>query len=223
MSHYMLGQEEQAGAALTKAVEAGVDFPELEEARARLVLLAIDPRTAGAQDRADLEEFLKARPRDPAALARLAALRVRDGNPDQAIKIYDNILVDDPLYAPAVRQLALIYAERAPDAARTYDVASQAREAYPGDAEIAKMLGILSYRRGFYPRALELLSDASAKLKNDAELLYYLGAADYEARHLEDCKTALERAVRLSLPDDLADNANRILAACAENAQQKLE
>ena len=172
MSHYMLGQEEQAGAALTKAVEAGVDFPELEEARARLVLLAIDPRTADAQDRADLEEFLKARPRDPAALARLAALRVRDGNPDQAIKIYDNILVDDPLYAPAVRQLALIYAERAPDAAGTYDVASQAREAYPGDAEIAKMFGILSYRRGFYPRALELLSDASAKLKNDAELLY---------------------------------------------------
>jgi tetratricopeptide (TPR) repeat protein len=172
MAHYMLGQEEQARTALTKAVEAGVDFPEMEEARARLALLAIDPPTADAQDRADLEEFLEARPRDPAALARLAALRARDGNPDQAIKIYDNILVDDPLYAPAVRQLALIYAERAPDAVRTYDVASQAREAYPGDAEIAKMLGILSYRRGFYPRALELLSDASAKLKNDAELLY---------------------------------------------------
>jgi putative PEP-CTERM system TPR-repeat lipoprotein len=223
MSHYMLGQEEQARAALTKAVEAGVDFPELEEARARLALLAIDPPTADAKDRADLEEFLKARPRDPAALARLAALRARDGNPDQAIKIYDNILVDDPLYAPAVRQLALIYAEHAPDAARTYDVASQAREAYPGDAEIAKLFGILSYRRGFYPRALELLSDASAKLKNDAELLYYLGAADYEAKHLEDCKTALQRAVRLSLPDDLAESAKRILVACTENAQQKLQ
>jgi tetratricopeptide (TPR) repeat protein len=223
MAHYMLGQEEQARAALAKAVEAGMDFPEAEEARARLALLAIDPRTVDASGRADLAQFLKARPRDPAALARLAGLHARDGNLDQAIKIYDNILVDDPLYAPAVRQLALIDAERSPDAARTYDVASQAREAYPGDAEIAKMLGILSYRRGFYPRALELLSEASAKLNNDAEVLYYLGAADYEAEHLDDCRTALERAVRLSLPDDLADNAKRILAACTENVQQKLE
>ena len=70
---------------------------------------------------------------------------------------------------------------------------------------------------------MELLSEASAKLQNDGEVLYYLGAADYEAKHLEDCRTALERAVRLSLPDDLADNAKRILAACAENVRQKLE
>jgi tetratricopeptide (TPR) repeat protein len=223
LAHYMLGHEEQARSALNKALEAGVDFPEVEEARARLALLAIDPRTADAHGRAALEEFLTSRPRDPAALARLAALRARDGNPDQAIKIYENILVDDPLYAPATRQLALIYAERSPEAARSYDVAAQAREAYPNDAEIAKMFGILSYRRGFYPRALDLLSEASTKLQNDGELLYYLGAADYEAKHLEDCKTALERAVRLSLPDDLADNAKRILAACIEKFQEKLE
>ena len=61
MGLYMVGQEEPSRAALQKAVDA--DFPGKEEARARLALLAIDPSTPDAGARADLEKFLRERPK----------------------------------------------------------------------------------------------------------------------------------------------------------------
>jgi tetratricopeptide (TPR) repeat protein len=197
-----------------------MDFPEKEEVQARLALLAIDPRTVDAAGRADLENYLLAQPNDPAALARRAALQQRDGSPEPAIKTYEKIIADDPLYAPASRQLALLLAERSPDAVRTYELAGKAREFYPGDAEVAKMLGILSYRRGFYPLSLNLLTEAAAKRQDDGELMYYLGEADYQANQVEDCTAALERALRLTLPDDLADEAERTLARCRDKTAQ---
>src|SRR6516162_2971964 len=121
----MLGQEEPARAALQKAVDAAVDFPAKEDARARLALLAIKPDAAGAGARADLENYLRTRPNDPAALARLAAFAEQNGKLDQAIKTYEKIIVDNPLYAPAVRQLALLYAELPADidSTKPYDLA----------------------------------------------------------------------------------------------------
>jgi tetratricopeptide (TPR) repeat protein len=59
MTRYMLGQEEPARAALQNAVDAAVDFPGQEEARARLALLAVKPGTAGAGTRADIENYLR--------------------------------------------------------------------------------------------------------------------------------------------------------------------
>src|SRR5262249_10936972 len=43
MTYYMLGEEEPARAALQKAVDASADFPDKNEARRRLSMLAIPP------------------------------------------------------------------------------------------------------------------------------------------------------------------------------------
>jgi tetratricopeptide (TPR) repeat protein len=219
IAYYMVGQEEPARVALQKAVSAGGEFLGKEEARARLALLAIDPRTADAGARADLEKFLRGRPNDPAALARLAALAERDGKSDEAIKTYEKIVAENPLYAPAVRQLALLYAELPADIDTTkpYDLAVKAFEAYPGDPELTKTLGILTYRRKVYPRALRLLADASAKRKDDAEILYYLGETYYQLKDWNGCKATLEQAATLRVPASLADEAKRTLAECTGN------
>jgi tetratricopeptide (TPR) repeat protein len=219
MTHYMLGQEEPARAALQKAVDAAVDFPGKEDARARLALLAIKPDGAGAGARDDLENFLRGRPNDPAALARLAALAERDGKPDEAIKTYEKIIADDPLYAPAVRQLALLYAELPADVDTTkpYDLAVKAFEAYPGDPALTKTLGILTYLRKVYPRALQLLEEASAKRKDDADILFYLGETYYQLKDWNRCKATLEQTVSLKLPAALANEAMRTLAECTGN------
>src|SRR5262249_31753182 len=123
MAQYMLGQEGPARATLQKAVEASGNFPAKEEARARLALLAIDPACADAGARANVENYLRQNPNDPAALARLAALQQRDGKPEEAIQTYEKIIAGDPLYAPATRQLALLYAERSQDVGKAYDLA----------------------------------------------------------------------------------------------------
>ena len=125
--------------------------------------------------RTELENYLRERPNDPAALVRLAELQQRDGAVDQAVKTYEKVVADNPLYAPATRQLALLYGQLSTDSAKAYELVTKARQAYPDDPDIAKTLGILNYRRGYYPQSVELLKEAAAKRKDDPELLYYLG------------------------------------------------
>jgi uncharacterized protein HemY len=91
----------------------------------------------------------------------------------------------------------------------------KARQAYPGDADIAKALGILSYRREYYPRSAELLKEAATKRKNDPELLYYLGQAHRQLRQWNECKGTLEQALSLSLPAALAERAKQALIECS--------
>jgi tetratricopeptide (TPR) repeat protein len=220
MAHYMLGQEAPARIALQKAADASADFPGKDDARKRLAVLAIDVGAADPAARTELQNYLREQPNDPAALVRLAALQQRDGTADQAIKTYEKVLADYPLYAPATRQLTLLYAQQASDDPKAYDLATKARQAYPDDPDIAKTLGILNYRRGLYPQAVELLKQATAKRKDDPELLYYLGEVHHQLKQYPECKSELERALTLNLSPGLANDAKGALAECSESSPQ---
>jgi tetratricopeptide (TPR) repeat protein len=218
MAHYMLGEEEPARLALQKAVDAPSDFPGKDEARQRLALLAIQAGAANSGVRTELENYLRQWPNDPAAMVRVAQVQERDGAVDQAVKTYEKVVADNPLYAPATRQLALLYGQLSTDSAKAYELVTKARQAYPDDPDIAKTLGILNYRRGYYPQSVELLKEAAAKRKDDSEALYYLGNAYRQLKQYAECKGVLERALTLNLSPGLADDARRALAECSETA-----
>jgi tetratricopeptide (TPR) repeat protein len=219
MAHYMLGEEEPARLALQKAVDAPSDFPGKDEARQRLALLAVRVGAASGGVRTELENYLRQWPNDPAAMVRLAQVQERDGAVDQAVKTYEKVIADNPLYAPATRQLALLYGGRlSTDSAKAYELVTKARQAYPDDPDIAKTLGILNYRREYYPQSVELLKEAAAKRKDDPELLYYLGEAYRQLKQYAECKGVLERALTLNLSRGLAKDARRALAECSETA-----
>jgi tetratricopeptide (TPR) repeat protein len=220
MAHDMLGEEQPARIALQKAADASADFPGKDEARQRLALLAIDPRAGNPGVRTELENFLRKQPNDPAALMRLGQLQQRDGAVDQAVKTYEKVVADNPLYAPATRQLALLYGQLSTDSAKAFELVTKARQAYPDDPDIAKTLGILNYRRGYNPQAADLLKEAAAKRKDDPELLYYLGEVHHQLKQWDECKGALERALTLNLSPVLADDARRALADCSEMVPQ---
>jgi tetratricopeptide (TPR) repeat protein len=216
MTHYMLGEDGPARLALEKAV--GADFPDRDEARQRLAILAINPGKADAAAKRELETYLHERPDDPAARLRLAEIQERDGAIDQALKTYEGIVDGNQEFSPALRRLAVLLGERSANDPKTYDLALKAREALPQDAEVAKTLGILSYRRDYYQRAADLLQEAATKNKDDPDLLYYLGEAHYQLKHWSDCKSALERAMNLNLPPGLAGMAKQTLAECSASA-----
>jgi tetratricopeptide (TPR) repeat protein len=216
MAHYMLGEEEPARLNLQKAVDSNADFPGKDNARQRLALLATDAGTASAGGRMALENYLQNEPDDPVALVRLALVQQHDGAIEQATKTYERVLAAYPQFAPAMRQLAVINAPHSTDVAKAFELAQRAYQTYPGDPEVAKALGIASYRRASHGRALELLKEAANKLPNDAELLYYLGATSVELKQRRDCKPVLESALSLRPPRDLADKVRRSLAQCAE-------
>src|SRR5262245_33919664 len=220
MAHYMMGEEGPARLALQKAVDATTDFPEKDEARQRLALLAIDVGAGNPGVRTELENYLRKQPNDPAALMRLGEVQQRDGAVDQAVKTYEKVIAENPLHAPATRQLALLYGQLSTDSAKAYELVTKARQAYPDDPDIAKTLGILNYRRGFYPQAVEVLNQATAKRKDDPELLYYLGEVHHQLKQWDECKGVLERALTLKLSPGLADDARRALADCSEMVPQ---
>lgn len=216
----MLGQEGPAAAALKRAADASADFPGKDGARLRLSVLAIDAATANPARRKDLEDYLREQPKDPVALIRLGQLQERDGARDQAVKTYENILDANPLFAPAMRRLAILYGQLSGDNPKAFDLTLKARQAYPQDPEIAKALGILNYRRDLYPRAAELLREAATMRKDDPELLYYLGQAYQQLKQWSECKTTLTQAVTLKLESQFADKAKRSLDECTEMLPQ---
>jgi uncharacterized protein HemY len=56
-------------------------------------------------------------------------------------------------------------------------------------------------------------------MKDDPELLFYLGEAQYQLKQLNECKGTLERALTLNLAPTLADEAKRVLENCSEAPQ----
>jgi tetratricopeptide (TPR) repeat protein len=220
MTQYMLGDEGAARVALQKAVDAPADFPAKDEARRRLNLLASPAGTANTTGRAELENYLRESPNDPVALTRLAEVQQREGDTDQAITSYEKVIADNPSYAPAMRQLALLYGQLSTDSPKAYELVTKAHQAFPDDAVIAKTLGILSYRRGFYPQSVELLKEAAAKRKDDPEILYYLGEVHRQLKDYTECKGELERALSLNLSPGLASDAKSALGECTEASPQ---
>ena len=159
-------------------------------------------------------------PNDPVALSRLAEIQIRDGAVDEALKSYEKVVATNPQFAPATRRLAVLYRERNVEDQKAFELTEKARQAYPQDPNIARVLGILNYRRQYYPRAAELLQEAARARADDPELQFYLGAAHYQLKQWNQCKAVLERALSLNPVPKLAEEAKRISAECSEMSPQ---
>jgi tetratricopeptide (TPR) repeat protein len=220
LTQYMLGNEEAARTALQKAVQLPAAFPQKEDAQQRLAVLNVDTQSPTEDARATLEAFLRQQPKDPAALTRLARMQVQDGLADQAIDTYKKAIDADPSFAPALRDLALLYAGRPADDSKAVEMATKARQAYPDDPELAKTLGILNFRRGLYAQSVELLNQAAVSRRDDAEIQLYLGRSYQQLKKWDQCKSTLERALALNLPAASSEDAKTQLANCTEQAAQ---
>ena len=78
--------------------------------------------------------------------------------------------------------------------------------------ELARVLGIILYRRGDSRSAARYLTEFNQKGVADADTLYYLGMAQYKLKQPKESKESLERALTLNLAGPLADEARRVLA-----------
>jgi hypothetical protein len=134
-----------------------------------------------------------------------------NGDATGATREFEAALARFPRFAPAERQLVLLYAERSDSGPKIYDVANKAREAFPDDPAVAKACGVIAYRRGDYLRTKNLMDETVRRTGDDGEVLFYLGMAQL---HLKDKvgKISLERALGLKLRPDLAAEAKRALS-----------
>jgi tetratricopeptide (TPR) repeat protein len=145
------------------------------------------------------------------ALLVCAKAQEHQGNFKQAAEFYNNILGQYPLFMPATRNLALLYFKQLGDDQKAYDLATKARAAFSEDPQLAKVLGVLSYRHQDYPRSAQLLEESARTLTDDAEVFYYLGMARYRLNQKTQSKQELQRALALNSAASFSDEAKRVL------------
>jgi len=210
MTYSMLGEEGPAGVALDRALQAGANFPGIEEAHRRRSLLAIDPRGASPADRAVLEKAAALAPGDPVAVSRLAVVYEQDHALDKAIALCETALLANAYEAPVISQLARLEATRG-DLPKAFALAKKAHEIAPQDPEISHNLGTLAVRSGYYPWAASLLQESAAKEPDNPDVLFDLGQADYGIGLVPKAESALRQALATKTPWVRAAEARRFL------------
>jgi len=226
MTHYMLGEEEPARLALQRAVAANKDFPDKEEGRRRLALLAIDAKTADAAARADLEKRLRETPDDPIALSRLAQIQEREGAFAKAVQTYETALKQNPQNAQILLRLAQLYSGRLSDPRKALRMARQAHTLAPDDPRTSYTLGRLVYQAADqaedYKWAASLLEESARKLPDDPDVMYDLAWSRYSLGRVPEAEAAMQGPAQAGAAFARAEEAKRFLttvAAC-ENLVQ---
>jgi tetratricopeptide (TPR) repeat protein len=212
-SRYSLGHVAQAQAAMALASKAGPALPQAQDAQRFLSLTAAakTPVLAG-QASPQAQQILATEPDYVPALMVCALAQEQQGNYAPAAQFYDRILARYPDFAPASKNLAMLCFTRLGDQQRAYALATKAFQALPEDTDLAKLLGVLAYRRGDYARAATLLQQITLAQTTDAEVYYYLGMTNYHLNQSADAKSALQRALGLKLQPKLAQDARGVLA-----------
>jgi tetratricopeptide (TPR) repeat protein len=210
---YSVGKVPEARTAVQSALQSGATFSQTNAARQFLAMtdLADNPAQALAAQ-PQVAAILKATPDYVPALMASATIAQRKPDLAAAGQIYEGVLKHYPDFAPAQRQLAILYIKDPNNDAKAYPFAVKAHDAFPNDPDIAKVLGMIVYRQGDYVRAVNLLQASARQKSGDAETMYYLGMAQYQLKNHAESKTALLRAVDLNLSGTLAAEAKRVLA-----------
>ena len=210
---YRVSRSAQAHDLGRRVVDAKAAFPRQEIAARFLDMLALseDPVKA-AQSRARIEQIVQV---DPDHLPALMALAVaqeqaqRYGEAKQLLE--DRVLKGHPDFALGWRKLAFLYGERLGDEDKAFAAGIKAREAFPEDPALARMLGKIAYRRQNYTAAVQFLRTSLEKGREDAELYFYLGMAQNGLKQSDQSRTSLKKALALNLDPKLAQEANRVI------------
>ena len=209
-ARYSVGRVADAEAAMQHALQTKPLFRQADDARRFLAMTALaeNPAPAAADQ---VEQIIKNNPGDVPALMARAALSEQKSDAGSAMLAYEKVLSVFPDFYPAKKRLVIYYAAHPGEDKKAADLAVKAREALPNDPELAKAFGLIVYRMGDYAKAVALLRESAGPGTQDAELMYYLGAAQFRLKQPADSRRSLQRALELNLRPDLATDARRIL------------
>lgn len=214
LTHYMMGDELAARAALERSLQNSPTASWVATARQALDLLNIPAAQITAAAKPTLDKALAERPDDPIALLRLAALHERDGKVDLATSVLEPALKVNAHNVNILLTLARLH-DQADHSAKALEYAKEARKLAPDDPAVAQSLGRLAYDNGDYPWAASLLQEAARRRQDSADLHFDLARASYSVGRVAEAQSALRSAL------DLAGSQN-LFTRVAE-ARQMLE
>ena len=216
---YVTGKTNEAQEAMRR-VANGAPGADRTDAALFLSMTALDSSEAvPANAENEVTKALAGQPDYTPALMAKAAIRLQKGDTTEAGTIYSAVLQKWPDFAPAQKRLAAIYANDPSNANKGYELANKARRAMPDDPDLAKTLGVLSFQRKDYSRAIQLLQQSESKKPLDGKSLFALGMAHFQLGHKSDAKKDLDRALATGIPDDLTKQAKDTIATLEKPAK----
>jgi len=153
----------------------------------------------------------------PARLGKAQAL-LDLGQLDQAIRVYEDILLDEPHQAEVINNLAYLYAEKGERLGRAFNMASRLVQANPDNATFRDTLGWILYRAGRYPEALTQLEEAVRREPNNGLFHYHRGQTLQWLKRGPEAVEALRKALELGLPPKEKKAAEAALSALQPGA-----
>lgn len=208
-AHYMMGDEAEARAAFQRVLSSGAEFTGRPAAERRLWVLNLDPRTAGADDIARLKGYNDSG--DVMALIRLGAVAEREGDPDQALALYQAAVKANSKSPALLLRLANFHSEVRHDAAEALAQGKLAVELAPRDPAVRHRVGQLAYHARDYRVAYSLLQESARERQSDPEVLFDLALAAYQQSHLAEAEQTMRRALEASSTFSRAAAARQFL------------
>jgi Flp pilus assembly protein TadD len=141
---------------------------------------------------------IKADPENPAAYLALGVLYEKDKEFQNAIKIYEQALKENPDFWFAANNLASLVSETSTDKEdlkRALRPAERALQLRPADPQILDTLGWVHYRLGEYEQARGLIEQALSVAPDGPIFNYHLGMVLYKSGKLEQARARLEKAL----------------------------
>jgi tetratricopeptide (TPR) repeat protein len=219
---YSTGKTKEAQEGMRRVANGPPAAPERGEAALFLAMAALDSDDAvapGAEN--EVTKALGAQPDYVPALMAKAVIRLQKGDTAEASAIYNSILQKWPDFAPAQKRLASIYANEPANVNKAYELANKARRSLGDDPDLARTLGVLSFQRKEYARAVQFFQESEAKKPLEGKSLFMLGMAHLQLGHKAEAKKILDRALASGIPDDLAKQAKDALVELDRTADQK--
>ncbi|MGA2555643.1 MAG: tetratricopeptide repeat protein, partial [Verrucomicrobiota bacterium] len=210
-AYFSVGQIAEAQDSMQRALQTGAPFDKLNDAKQFLEMMSLFNNPAQPQAAARVQQVLETNANYAPALVALGREQEHLGRGKEAERAYEKVLAAYSLFLPAIRQLAILYAQDGDNDSKAYSYAVKARSAYPDDEELAKAIGMVEYRRKEYAKSLQSLDQGVRNKRDDAELFWYLGMDYYELKQPAEAKKALKQALDLKLPAKLDGEARRVL------------
>lgn len=212
--HYILGEAYLAAGQPAKAKQAFETTvrltPHLISAYSRLEVFAekaLDPHPL----RQLLTTCIENNPHDTRAYIKLAQLYRKEQRWEEAIRLLEKGLVQNPDSPWLKNSLSWIYLEQDRQVDKALELAQSAHELLPEAVSISDTLGWAYHKKGFFRQAVWVLKEAAAKDSLNAMVAFHLGVAQQDSGELEEGEQNLKQALALNLPYPYRDEAQVLL------------
>lgn len=193
-THYMLGNVDDASQLLAVATEGEASYLGIEEAKAKIEIIQIEPETADAGKIKTLEERIASSPRDAMAILKRADIAQLQGDSKAAKQGYEKALTIVPENTLAMVSLGnQLFSEGSFEEAQ--DLAQKALTAKPNYDPATLLLGNVALNTNQYTWAASLLQSIRNSHSNPSEVLLGLGKANYMLGNIELAGEILDAAI----------------------------